>query len=90
MTKPGNSLSGKNSGGRASGNRSSRFSPTNFNKLRNLDRQIAEIDKQLDFCKIHEIFGWPDDSAKLKTRRVKLDEKRKNLRNLRKGYKIKS
>lgn len=86
MTISENSLGGKNSSGRTSGNRSSRFSPTNFKKLQKLDRQITAIDKEIDQKKIFLIFGRENDISKLTIRREKLDQKRKDLRNLRKRY----
>jgi lysophospholipase L1-like esterase len=86
MTISESSLGRKNSSGRASGNRASRFSPTNFKKLQKLDRQITALDKQLDQHKVFLIFGGENDIPKLTKKREKLDQKRKDLRSLRKGY----
>lgn len=89
MTTSKNSLSGKNGGGRVSSASSSLASSINFKKLRKLDRDITFLDKDIKGLEISGLyFNYlsPKDIEKLKIRRAKLDEKRKNLRNKRKGY----
>lgn len=87
------SLRGENSQGRLSGARSSRVPLTIFNRLRKLDRQIAEIDNRTyqyiclhDKEKMFDNFQGKGQYVKLREKRNKLDEKRKKVRNLRKYY----
>ena len=84
------SLGGKNSHRRMSGARSSRASSTIFFKLRNLDRKISIIDKNIYLYKlypsmIHHNRSYYENNLK---RRIKLDEQRKQLRAERKNLKI--
>ena len=76
------SLSGQNSPGRRSGARSSRASSTIFQKLRKLDREISKVDQLLA-----RFWFSQSEVKKLKNRREKLDEKRKETRHARKNSK---
>ncbi len=78
------SLGGQNSDRRISSARSSRALSTNFKKLRELDRKISEIDnnwKPYFDAGCH--FYIPE---KIRNRRIRLDNKRKEIRLKRKGY----
>lgn len=75
------SLSGQNSNGRISGARSSRASSTLFYQLRELDRKISKLDKDILF--FARIFRWKDKKA-LEKKREALDAKRIKVRNKRK------
>lgn len=82
------SLGGQNSHGRMSGARSSRALPTTlFKRLRNLDRQIGEIDREWS-QKLYGVFGLTMDKhyRKQAQRRFELDNKRKTIRAIRKKY----
>jgi len=75
------SLGGKNSLGRQSGARSSRASSTIFHQLRQLDRQIASVEKEMLWRQ--RIFL---NCKKLTERFIRLDAKRKQLRAKRKAH----
>jgi len=81
------SLGGQNSHRRMSGARSSRALSTIFKRLRATDRQISKLDKQLTnaayglilYCKAGEV-------EKLRRKRESWDDRRRELRNLRKSF----
>jgi hypothetical protein len=77
------SLSGQNSNERISDTRSSRVSSTLFYQLRKFDRKITEIDNHILFYR--RIFSHTK-ANKLEKKRKVLDDKRKHVRNKRKGY----
>lgn len=82
------SLRGQNSSGRRSGDSSS-LSPSIrfklFKRLQKLDREIINLDVQIR----QGTWEWMDKKyyKTLIDRREKLDQKRKDIRNKRKGYK---
>ena len=98
MSKTRNSLSIKNSGGRATSLGESPSSSTNlFRKLRELDRKITELDNIIRLRSfgyiyfqnnqlvskrnISDIYYIPKSEwSKLIERRIKLDQKRKEIR----------
>lgn len=83
----GGSLGGQNSHGRMSSARSSRALPTTlFKRLRILDRQIGEIDREWRW-KLYGLGLTMDKHYwKQAQRREELDAKRKTIRAMRKQY----
>lgn len=86
------SLGGQNSPRRGSGARSSRASSILFKKLRDLDRKIGKLDEYFCF-KVHRSSSfskrWREAypiPPKLQAQRDKLDQKRKEVRALRKRF----
>jgi len=78
------SLGGKNSHRRVNGARSSRASSAIFNKLRNLDRQITDLDKKLHVIRQLGYVHYMGVTTKsLEAKRQKLDEKRRIVRHIR-------
>ena len=83
MTITRDSLGGQNSHRRVSGARSSRALSTIFRKLRKFDREIASIDFRI---KVYGKEWLIEFDKKTLKRRAELDEKRRKVRLLRKGY----
>jgi hypothetical protein len=83
MSKPSDSLGGKNSGGRPASARSSRARSTAWRKLRKLDRKIAGIDWELWLA---GKFGNPQHIEKLNGKRAVFDTERRKVRHQRKAY----
>lgn len=75
-----NSLSGKNTAGTASGARSSRASCALFKKLQKLDRKIAKAAPRG-----YSLWITPSQLKAHKLRLEKLDQQRKEVRELRKA-----
>jgi len=71
---------------RTTGARSSRAASTIFKRLRNLDRQIGKLDRDIEF---NSLFAkTPSNERKMLAmikKRDKLDQKRKEVRLKRKG-----
>jgi len=80
------SLRGQNSGGRVSGTRSSRVLSRIFKQLRNADRRISELDRQIHYSTVGLSWYCEANLGRLKSRRDKWDQRRKAIRLKRKGY----
>lgn len=80
MTLSRGSLSGQNTGRRATGSRSSRLLSTIFKQLRKLDSEISKLDSAI---KIRQ-FCWGTEGS-FKVQRARLDEKRRAVRERRKA-----
>lgn len=83
MTLSRDSLREQNAGGCARSRGLSPCPSTIFNRLRNLDKQISKIDKLIQ---LQHWSATPSEVKYLINKRIKLDLKRKEVRNKRKYW----